>query len=89
MPEEEEMPEEKEEEVEDGIQDINAADTGVQETETSVADISTQDIKEDMDDKALYGCSACPYKNYDKKTKILECVFLRTFLLCILLSRAK
>lgn len=76
---EEEMPKEKEEDVEDNIQDINAADTGVQETETSTADVSTQDIKEDMDDKALYGCSACPYKNYDKKNEDFGVRILKNF----------
>lgn len=75
----EEMPKEKEEDVEDNIQDINAADTGVQETETSTADVSTQDIKEDMDDKALYGCSACPYKNYDKKNEDFGVRILKNF----------
>lgn len=76
---EEQIPEEKEEDIEDTSQDINVEDTGGQEPEANTADVSTQDIKEDIEDKALYGCSACPYKNYDKKNEDFGVRILKNF----------
>ena len=76
---EEQSTEENMENIGDNSQDINATDTKGQETETNILDVSTQDIKEDMDDKALYGCSACPYKNYDKKNEDFGVRILKNF----------
>lgn len=40
------------------------------------ADIKTQDIEED---KTLYGCNVCPYKNYNKKDEDFGMRILRSF----------
>ncbi len=72
----------EEEDTKDGG-DSNSAEDGADDIEENstpedinYADVKTQDIE---DDKTSYGCSACPYKNYDKKEEDFGVRILKNF----------
>lgn len=58
-----------------GTDNIEESGTGTTE-DTDYADVKTQDIEED---KTSYGCSACPYKNYNKKEEDFGVRILKNF----------